>query len=115
MTPQNRNFILFLLLTFGAFTGYAWVKNKLWPPPPSLSREQFLAAEPVLNLTAFAAPPGAGVGDAARLGIQGAVNRINGAEYAKADFAARAEQAAKAHPPAPPPPKPAPLTPGGDD
>jgi YidC/Oxa1 family membrane protein insertase len=118
---QNRNFILFILFTFVVLTGFSWVRHKLWPPPATITREQFYAAEPTVRLvTAFT---GAGLNDVANLAVQAnfatraADNLPALAKDAKAILAARLEELAKAQakPVAPPPPKPEPVVLGGED
>ncbi|HTK74432.1 MAG TPA: membrane protein insertase YidC [Gemmataceae bacterium] len=113
MQPQNRRLILFMLFTFALMSGYTWVKLKYFTPQ-TLSREQLLAIEPALRLTAYA-PTANGLADAVELGVRGVVDRANHFAFAKADLAARREEVAKAKPAAPPTPKPEGIVLGGPD
>src|SRR5262245_59773018 len=113
MQSQNRRLILFMLVTFALMSGYTWVKLK-YVTPQTLTREQLLAIEPSLRLTAFG-PTGNAHADVVSLGVRGVVNRTNHVAFAIADAAARREEQAKAKPAAPPAPKPDPVVLGGQD
>ena len=71
MQSQTRNWFLFFGLFFAIMLGHAWLRNKLWPPPPKPTPEALNAVDDVSRL--LSAYSGAGLRDAATLAIQATV------------------------------------------
>ncbi len=37
---QQRNFVLFMVLSFLILFGWVWVQNKIWPPQPKTPKDE---------------------------------------------------------------------------
>lgn len=55
---QQRNFVLFMVLSFLILVGWVWLQNKLWPPPPPRHKVDWTKVAPAVNLVANRGPLG---------------------------------------------------------
>jgi YidC/Oxa1 family membrane protein insertase len=73
---NNKNFVLFLVLTFGLMVGWMWLSGVIWPPPPKKQPDDTKAAqadkEPPRDKKPPVEPPRPEAPRAADVGLQGA-------------------------------------------
>jgi YidC/Oxa1 family membrane protein insertase len=116
MPSQTRNYVLFFLSVLVVLAGWPWLRDRIWPPPPKLTMDQYLAVQRGGQL--LAAMPG-GFADAPRLAVAGlasAATQEQAKEYVDAIRREHAEKLAAAKPTKPfVPTKPAELIEFGGD
>src|SRR5438105_6387829 len=120
MQPQSRTWLFFIVAMFGLMVGHAWLRQKLWPPPPPKPPAEKLWAfdkqprdlQSTLLADLIAAAPGpAGVGDAVGLAAHAAAAHDELQQFAVALL----PKPKPAPEPLKPEPRPDPVALGGDD